>query len=176
MSVTFITPTLETKRLILRGPSAGDWPHWRDFAMTQRAKFVGGPYDVRNAWRGFGHMVGMWVLRGFGSFIITRKGDDTPLGSVGPYYPADWPEPELGWTLWSDDHEGKGIAFEAAKAARSHAYRDLGWTTAVSYIDHGNDRSVALAERLGATLDPDAPIPGTRPGYVYRHPAPEAQP
>lgn len=169
MSVTFTTPSLETERLILRGPRASDWPLWRDFAASNRAQFIGGPYDLRSAWRAFGHVIGMWVLRGYGSFIITAKGDDTPLGFTGPWHPIEWPEPELGWTIWSPEVEGKGIAFEAARAARNYAFDTLGWTTAVSYIDHGNDRSVALAERLGATLEPGAPIPGETPCHVYRH-------
>ncbi len=177
MSVTFITPVLETERLILRGPQAADWPHWRAFAETERSRFIGGPFDLRAAWRTFGHVIGHWVLRGYGSFVITTKGSDVPFGMTGPWHPADWPEPEIGWTLWSEAHEGKGLAFEAAAAARDFAYRVLGWRTAVSYIDHGNDRSVALAERLGARLDPDAPQPsGDRPCQVYRHPAPEFRP
>jgi RimJ/RimL family protein N-acetyltransferase len=92
---------------------------------------------------------------------------------AGPWYPADWSEPELGWTLWSAAHEGKGYAHEAAVAARAHAYSVLGWTTAVSYIDPDNARSIALAERLGATLDPDAAHHNPA-DLVYRHPAPEA--
>ena len=34
-----------------------------------------------------------------------------------------------------------------------------GFQTLVSYITPGNDRSIALAERLGAAPDPDAPLP-----------------
>ncbi|MEL6197095.1 MAG: GNAT family N-acetyltransferase, partial [Pseudomonadota bacterium] len=74
--------------------------------------------------------------------------------------------------------EGKGITQEAALAARAHAYGTLGWPTAVSYIDHGNDRSIALAERLGAARDAAAAFPGqdegAEPCHVYRHPAPAA--
>lgn len=173
MSVIFTTPSLRTQNLILRGPQAADWPYWRDFAASKRAQFIGGPFDLRAAWRAFGHVIGMWVLRGYGSFIITHQGDDTPLGLTGPWHPADWPEPEIGWTIWTPEAEGKGIAFEAASAARDYAFQTLGWTTAVSYIDHGNDRSAALAERLGAVLDPDAAQPGRADGLVYRHSAPE---
>lgn len=171
-AVTFNTPTLETERLVLRGQKASDWPHWRDFAMSERAQYIGGPYDLGGAWRVYGFATGHWVLRGFGSFIITRKGDDTPLGMTGPWYPANWPEQELGWTIWSPEVEGTGIAYEAASAARDFAFRDLGWETAVSYIDPENARSIALAERLGATRD--ASVSGPHPeDLVYRHPRPE---
>ena len=105
---------------------------------------------------------------------MARKGDDTALGMVGPWFPAGWPERELGWTVWSDAAEGKGYAFEAAAAARDHAFGALGWETAVSYIDPDNIRSVALAERLGARHDPEARGPGENSCLVYRHPRPEA--
>ena len=114
-----------------------------------------------------------WVARGYGSFVITLKGSDTAVGLTGPWHPIEWPEREIGWTLWTDEAEGRGIAFEAASAARDHAFRDLGWDTAVSYIDVGNARSIALAERLGARLDPDAAFPGDPPCLVYRHRRPE---
>jgi len=167
------TPVLETERLILRAPQAGDWPAWRDFALTERAQFVGGPYALGTAWRAFGHVVGMWVLRGFGSFVFTEKVSGTPIGLTGPWYPEDWPEPELGWTVWSPEVEGKGLAHEAASAARDYAYRSLGWDTAVSYIHRDNARSIALAKRLGATLDDSAPAPH-EDDLVFRHPAPGA--
>lgn len=165
-------PVLATANLTLRPPRAGDWPDWAAFAASPRAVFIGGPLDTGKAWRAFGHVCGMWILRGFGSFVFTLKGDDRPIGMTGPWYPADWPEREIGWTVWSRDHEGKGLAFEAASAARDHAFRDLRWDTAVSYIDRDNARSIALAERLGATLDPLARR--TDPSMVvYRHPRPE---
>ncbi len=171
------TPVIETERLTLRAPGPQDWPVWQAFSGTERTAYIGGPYSLRDAWRGFGHAVGMWVLLGYGSFVFTRKGDDTALGMTGPWYPADWPEPELGWTVWSPENEGKGFAYEAAVAARAYAYGALGWTTAVSYIDEPNTRSIALAERLGAVHDPDAETPELikdAPVLVYRHPAPEA--
>jgi RimJ/RimL family protein N-acetyltransferase len=142
--------------------------------MSDRAQFIrDGEADETKAWRAFGHFIGHWVLHGFGSFVITQKGSDQAIGSAGPWFPFGWPEKEIGWVIWSPEAEGKGIAFEAATAARAHAYQALGWTTAVSYIAHDNARSIALAKRLGATLDPDAATPRNEPCFVYRHPKPE---
>jgi RimJ/RimL family protein N-acetyltransferase len=120
------------------------------------------------------HLTGHWVHRGFGMFIFHAKGDPTPLGMTGPWFPEGWPEHELGWSVWNSAAEGKGFAFEAARAARDYAWRALGWTCAVSYIDPANDRSIALARRMGAVLDRDATAPGDGEALVYRHPAPEA--
>ncbi|MGZ3215780.1 GNAT family N-acetyltransferase [Paracoccus sp. T5] len=172
------TPVLETERLTLRAPQGSDWPHWRSFHGSDRARFIGGGPDLPEgaSWRAFGHVVGHWVLRGFGMFVFTIKGDDTALGMTGPWFPEGWPEHELGWTAWSPAAEGRGLVAEAARAARDHAFTALGWTTAVSYIDSDNLRSIALAQRLGAVLDPKAQQPASfdAPGLVYRHPAPGA--
>ena len=175
MSVTFTTPTLETERLILRGPKFADFEAFAAFYATDRSSMAGGPItDRRTAWNAMAHMTGMWALRDFGTFFITRKGDDRAVGTVGPYYPIDWPEKELGWVCWDPALEGTGMMYEAASASRDFAFRVLGWDTAVSYIDHGNDRSVALAERLGAYLDTAATPPKPdAPCLVYRHPKPE---
>lgn len=169
-------PTLITDRLILRTPRIDDFDAWHAFAISKRARYIGGPFDgLGTTWRAFAHVAGMWALRGYGSFVFSEKGADIPLGMAGPWYPADWPEQELGWTVWSPEAEGKGYAYEAATAARDYAYKTLGWATAVSYIAPANARSIALAERLGATLDPDAPQPHPDdPCLVYRHPAPGA--
>ena len=169
------TPVLTTERLTLRAPAPQDADAFVAFYQTDRAQFVGGPLSPRQAWNFFGTEIGHWAIHGFGMFIVTRHGDDTPLGIVGHWYPLGWPETELGWVLFDEATEGTGIAFEAANACVDHAWGPLGWENVVSYIDHGNDRSVALAKRLGATLDPNAKIPNPEKAVnVYRHPRPKA--
>ena len=169
------TPVLQTERLTLRAPAPRDADAFVAFYQSERAKFVGGPKTAREAWNFFGTEIGHWAIRGYGMFTVTRKGDDAALGIVGHWYPHGWPETEVGWVLFDETVEGTGIAFEAAKAVVDHGWNALGWTEMVSYIDHGNDRSVALAERLGAYLDPDAAAPAKEQGiWVFRHPNPEA--
>ena len=164
---------IDTPRLTLRLPRMADFPTWEAFAMSKRAEHIGGPHTHSTAWRAFAHVAGQWALRGYGSFVFCEKGSDTPLGLTGPWHPADWPEREIGWTVWTPEAEGKGYAFEAALAARDYAYGTLGWDTAVSYIAPANARSIALAERMGCTLDKNAAMPDGDPCLVYRHPAPE---
>lgn len=168
-------PVLETERLILRGPEAKDEADYVAFFTSDRAQYVGGSPDHIKAFQTFALEIGHWVARGFGMWAVTMKGDDRALGYVGCWRPGGWPENELGWILWPQA-EGKGIGFEAATAARDQAYGALGWTTAVSYIDEPNARSIRLAERLGCVQDPDAPPPAFEDDavtLVYRHPGPE---
>lgn len=168
-----LIPTLQTGRLTLRGPARQDADAFVDFFTSRRSIHVGGPLSARLAWRMFAAEIGHWHIIGCGMWTVTMRGDDTPLGLVGCWYPADWPECEIGWLLWPAA-EGRGIAFEAATAARDFAFQNLGWETAVSYIAPENFRSIRLAERLGARLDESAAYPGETKGLVYRHPTPES--
>ncbi|MDA8586132.1 GNAT family N-acetyltransferase [Rhodobacteraceae bacterium] len=169
------TPVLATERLTLRALDPKDAEAFTAFYATDRAQFVGGPLNDKQAWSFFGTEIGHWTLRGFGMFTVTRKGDNTPLGIVGHWYPHGWPEKEIGWVLFDEDSEGQGIAFEAAKVCVDHAWDALGWDQIVSYIDRANTASVNLAKRLGATLDPNAAIPNPEKAVdVYRHPKPRA--
>lgn len=166
---------LETPRLVLREPCADDLPTWNTFFLSDRATFIGGgsDYDVGRAWRAFATIIGHWNLNGCGPFVLVDKESGQPAGSVGPWFPAGWPERELSWSIWRQDAEGKGFAQEAVEEVRRYVYRDLGWDTAVSYIDPSNVRSAALAERLGCTIDPEAAVPQLDSVLVHRHPKPE---
>ena len=58
-------------------------------------------------------------------------------------------------------------------AVRDHAYRHMGFTTLTSNILPGNDRSVALAEKMGARKERDYENVTHGTSMVYRHPGPE---
>ena len=166
-------PTLETGRLRLRGHRVEDFDRFAELLASPRSKFVNGPMSRGDAWRMFAADVGQWVLLGFGAWAIERREDGACVGQVGLNLPADYPERELGWRLW-EGFEGQGYALEAALRARAFAYDTLGWKTVVSYIDPENGPSRRLAERMGASPDPDAESPGDDPCLVYRHPPPSA--
>lgn len=166
--------TLQTGRLILRRPAPGDWPAFRDFMDSDRAVHFDMQGDVGRSFHAFAAELGHWDIFGYGMWAVTRRGDDTVLGLIGPWTPPDWPETEIGWMIFDAATEGTGIASEAARAALTHAFNVLGWQTAVSYIDPANTRSIALAEKLGAVRDPKARPPGKTPDSgVWRHPAPQ---
>ncbi len=162
---------LETDRLILRVPKAEDTGPWTRFFLSERARSVGGGggHDEATAWRVFSVFAGHWTLRGFGPFIMVLKSRQIAIGAVGPWYPQGWPEPELTWSLWDACWEGQGFVTEAMTLVRRHVSEVMGWTTAVSYIEPGNIRSMAVARRLGGVVDADAPNPDDDPSVVFRY-------
>ncbi|MGD1924723.1 MAG: GNAT family N-acetyltransferase [Paracoccaceae bacterium] len=173
MSATADMQVIETDRLVLRPPKASDKDAYIDFFLSDRATYVGQASNRYQAWKTFAMEAGHWFLHGWGPWVVTRKGSDQAIGSVGPWHPEDFPERELGWLAFAGT-EGQGIAFEAAIAARAHDYRTHGAQTLVSYIDPENERSIRLAERLGAVRDDAAARPDPI-DLVYRHPSPEVR-
>lgn len=169
--LTLEIPTLQTERLVLRGPEASDFESVAVFfADADRSWGFGGPMDRNNAWRWFASLIGHWALHGFGFWMVETKTGD-PVGFVGLWAPEGWPEPELGWVMFAGA-EGKGFACEAAVEARRFAYEVLEFNTLSSNIFPGNERSIALAKRLGAWHERTYENVTHGTELVYRHPAP----
>ncbi|MEM7318125.1 MAG: GNAT family N-acetyltransferase [Pseudomonadota bacterium] len=165
---TITIPTLHTERLTMRAPQMSDFETYATFCASSRSAGVGGPYSRAQAMDRLFAVVGHWQLRGYGRWMVTDTETGQPLGVVGLFYPEDWPEPEIAWTLF-EAAEGRGIALEAAIASRSYAYDVLGWKTAISCTVADNHRSIALARRMGATQDPSFVHPEYGEMLVWRH-------
>ncbi|WP_171054652.1 GNAT family N-acetyltransferase [Roseovarius arcticus] len=165
-------PRIETERLILRAPEQGDIEPTIEFLMDPvRSAGFGHEPDRSSAWRWFAMNMGHWALRGYGYFIIEDKASGLPCGLVGIWAPEGWPEPELGYVVF-EGFEGRGIAYEAAIAARAWGYTNLGLASVGSHIVPGNTRSIALAERMGATYERTYTNPHMGEDMIYRHPSP----
>lgn len=164
-------PTLETRRLVLRGPEPQDYPNFKATFASYRSRFMGGPLNAYETWMLYAAEIGHWHIRGYGMWMIHDRATDETLGMAGGWFPAQWPEREIAWIIWPDK-AGHGYALEATNAVRSYFYDTLGWEGAVSYIDPKNLDSIRLAERLGAQRDKTA---ASVDGHdvVYRHPAPD---
>lgn len=165
-------PRLETERLVLRAFAPGDVESFAGFYGSEASRYVGGPEQSYATWRRIASYAGSWFLRGYGKFVVEEKASGKTVGIVGPWYPEGWPEPEIGWTVLPE-FEGRGYAREAATRAISYAYEELGWTTAMSAIFQGNERSVKLAERLGAKHDGLAEVKPYGMLDIYRHLPPQ---
>ena len=165
-----LTPVLETPRLRLVMPGAAHVAGHTAFLTSARAAGLGWTAMPHDAWRNFAAKTGHHILRGFGPLVAEAKDDGRAVGIFGPWWPDGQPEFEIIWSVWSDADEGKGLAHEAARATLDHAFGVLGWDTAVSYISPGNDRSAALARRLGAAQDGTWTTPRGTEVRVFRHP------
>ncbi|MEO0830668.1 MAG: GNAT family N-acetyltransferase [Pseudomonadota bacterium] len=166
MSAATEAPTLRTQRLTLRPHRLSDLAAFGAFRESRRAAYVMQPDNVTQLWHSFSSEVGSWTLQGHGGWAIDLGSEF--IGQVAIIHPPNFPEAELGWIIFDDQHEGKGYAHEAARAALDWAWAESGFASLVSYIDRRNTRSIALAERLGGTEDPQAAV-FDEADAVYRH-------
>lgn len=168
-------PALETTRLRLRAPQVGDFAYYAEITLGARGVHILQDRTRAAAWYDFAQMVACWFLHGHGLWTVETRADGRVAGFVLLGFEPGDHEPELGY-MFRDWAEGRGFAAEAAQAARDYGFRDLGMTTLVSTVAHGNTRSAALAERLGAARDTAAEAAHGDKVMVYRHPSPAPRP
>ena len=94
---------------------------------------------------------------GFGLWAVEVCDRLRFIGFVGlsrvPFRAHFTPAVEIGWRL-ARPQWGNGYATEAAQAAVTFGFTELGLTEVVSFTTVGNERSRAVMERLGVEHDP----------------------
>ncbi|HVF78599.1 MAG TPA: GNAT family N-acetyltransferase [Solirubrobacteraceae bacterium] len=111
---------------------------------------------------------------GWGLWALEERTTGRFLGFTGlarPSFDAPFmPAVEIGWrlarTAW-----GRGLASEAAHAAASFAFHELGVDEIVSFTVAGNARSRAVMRRIGMRHDVDGDFdhPSVSAGELRRH-------
>jgi RimJ/RimL family protein N-acetyltransferase len=149
-------PTLTTERLILRPPHQDDFDGFAAMHSEEDTmRFIGGAAPRDASWRVMATLAGSWALLGYGMFSVLRRDSGEWIGRVGPWRPGgkegSWPGDEVGWGV-KRSAMGQGVAAEAATAAIDWAFDTLDWETVIHCIDKANAPSIALALRLGSTL------------------------
>jgi ribosomal-protein-alanine N-acetyltransferase len=83
-------------------------------------------------------------------WAICLAGSDDAIGHVGFDDPIRRPHQTAFGYLLRRDHWGQGYATEAARAVLAHGYEHLRLGTCELWVYDGNERSRAVAEKLGA--------------------------
>ena len=170
-------PTFHTERLTFRAFREEDIvPMTAFYADEATARFVGGIEPPDRVWRRVASYLGHWHLRGYGIWALEERGDENAgrfAGYCGHWFPKGWPEREIAYGLMAYA-QGRGLATEAAEAALSHAYGQLGWTTAISAVDVANVSSQRVAERIGAVREGEQRI-GDFDAVIFRHRPPNGE-
>lgn len=150
---------LRTGRVLLR--------RWRpqdeqEMARINRhpevGRYLNRPVDDQAVAAFHGLMTGHWDRHGFGPWALeslepASRGQFigfAGLAFVPPFLADAGSSPELGWRLdpacW-----GRGLATEAAAAARDDAFTRLALPEVISVIHPANTRSQRVAAKLGMT-------------------------
>jgi len=145
-------PRVETARLVLRGFEERDLDAYAALcADPQVMDPLGGTLTRAAAWRQMTVYLGHWMLRGFGMWVLEEKTTGRLAGRTGLWMPEGWPALEVGWAL-SREQWGRGYATEAARASLEHAWHVLGARRVISLVRPQNERSAAVARRIGERL------------------------
>ncbi len=152
--MTITTHSLETERLILRLPKNDDTPEIAKMHADPEIMSMAGcsplsPQENSDYCR---KNLEQWQIKSYGMYFLEEKETGDFCGLVGLRPCEKTSIPELGWILLKSKW-GKGLALEAARAVKDHAFQNLGITEIHHYIDPHNTRSIRLVEKLGATRD-----------------------
>lgn len=144
---------IETERLILR--------EWKDEDLEDFARMNADPIvmeylprllDDKASKRHMAEFQKHFKKNGYGLYAVELKDTEEFCGFVGlsnVEIDVDFaPAVELAWRL-DNEHWGKGIASEAARAVIEHAFNDLDLKELVAFTVHDNTRMIHVIEKLG---------------------------
>ena len=151
-----ICPTLTTERLTLRAHRPADWQAsllmWSDPDVVRH---IGGtPATAEEVWARLLRYAGLWVMMGFGFWLISETATGAFVGEAGladfqrNISPPLGSDPEAGWALSPWAH-GRGYGAEAMTAILDWADGALSVARTVCIIAPDNAPSLKLAGKLG---------------------------
>lgn len=143
---------------MLREWQDGDNEAW--FAMNADPRvmeFFPHPYHREQADEVAARLRAQLDRDGYGWWVAEIKRGSPFAGVVAlqdvPFQAAFTPAKEIGWRF-AHAFWGRGYATEAAAAALSFAFDELGWSEVVAMTAALNVRSQRVMQRLGMTHDP----------------------
>jgi RimJ/RimL family protein N-acetyltransferase len=89
---------------------------------------------------------------GFGLYLVSRRGDESPIGICGLVKRDTLVDPDVGFAFL-EEHWFKGYASEAAAAVLVYARDTLGIERIVAITAIDNWGSIAVLEKIGLTLE-----------------------
>ncbi|MEM6683058.1 MAG: GNAT family N-acetyltransferase [Pseudomonadota bacterium] len=156
---------IETERLILRPVSAACEADWLALHQDPEvARYVIGEAPTQaDSWRDLAFVIGHAQLRGFSTWAVYEKRENSFIGRAGPWMPQGWPGLEIGWAFAAHGR-GKGYATEAVVAALRWSFKHLHAAVIIHSIQADNVRSQKLAHRIGAQQLGTAEVHGAEHG------------
>ncbi len=153
--------SFETERLLIRAPRIGDGQamnaaliesihnlkRWLPMHWTQNILTVDETEELVRQW------VARWLLREDLRLTLISKSDGLFIGHCG-LHRIDWTVMRFEIGYWvRASLEGQGYVREAVIAVTAFAFDTLGAERIELRCDSRNDRSIAVAERAGYTLE-----------------------
>jgi RimJ/RimL family protein N-acetyltransferase len=154
-----IPTRIRTSRLVLRCPREGDGARFHDAVHASLPElkpwvtWAQHPLDEAGYEASLRQSISRFLIRQELRYLIFDKVEVTLLGSTG-FHALDWrvPKGEIGY--WIDTrYAGQGYVTEAIEALTEFGLKTLGFRRIEIRCDPLNERSHAIARRLGYQLD-----------------------
>jgi len=154
-----VIPVLTTERLVLRPHRAEDLDAVAAMAADAEVmRHIGGVAQPReDIWRRMLCGPAMWMLLGYGYWVVERRADGVVIGQLGfaDFKRAMEPNiegiPELGYVFAAHAH-GQGYASEGVAAALRWADETRLADHYVAIIDPDNAASIRVIEKAGFAI------------------------
>lgn len=143
---------LETERLILREFALSDAPFvLRQLNEPSFHDFIGDK-GIRNLEDARDYIrtapLASYEENGYGLYVVSRREDGVDVGSCGLVKRERLDHPDIGFAFL-EEYFRMGYAFESSIGVMQYAVDVLGLPLIAALVDHGNERSERLLERLG---------------------------
>jgi [ribosomal protein S5]-alanine N-acetyltransferase len=163
-----IAVTLETPRILLRQFSTNDLDALAALMSdAQFMRFSTGPYSREQTEAFLERIFAGYRDQLPSQFALIHRADKKLIGYCGFFRQIvdNIEEVEIGYRLDSG-YWGRGLATEAARVVRDHAFNDLNLGHVVSLIHPGNTASRRVAEKNGMTAEKETTFRGL-PAIVF---------
>jgi RimJ/RimL family protein N-acetyltransferase len=139
---------IETPRLILRPIAFSDLDNLVALGSDPQVTEFVARLDRGSAEERIGMAEREWREHGYGMFAVLQRHGERFVGRAGLKYWPQFGETEVGWVLRRDAW-GHGYATEAGRACVEWGFAEFRLPYVTAMIQHANQRSIRVAERLG---------------------------
>jgi len=102
--------------------------------------------------------IDMYAKHGHGLYCVETKADGEAIGMCGLIKRDTLPDVDLGYAFLPQARGG-GYAYEAASATMTYARETLNLQRILAIVSPGNERSIALLEKLGFRFEKSLRLP-----------------
>ena len=102
--------------------------------------------------------IGHYENFGYGLFLVSLKGTETPAGICGLIQREEFDDPDIGFAFLGR-HREQGYAIESSRAVLGHGFDTLELRRIIAMADHDNRPSINLLEKLGFVYEKDVRMP-----------------
>lgn len=153
---------LETDRCVIRETTVEDidcfYEIYKEPAITEYMEDLYADKDEEIAYIQ-DYIKNMYCFYGYGMWTVLEKAGGQIIGRAGISWREGYEIPELGFVI-AVPYQRQGFAYEVCRAILAYGKEELGFTQFQAVIMEGNEKSMALCQKLGFTDEDELEMDG----------------